>query len=308
MIMKYKKPVAVLLVAFFVLLNSQCYRKGENIPTFPPTSDSLIEDGWAAFEKGQYNKAVDLFTEAKNRDAAVPDAYRGLAWSQARALDFTGAETNFKVYMTLVAGHDDKLIDAYAGFATMYAASGQDTEAILWCHTVVEQDPLYVFEHDPRVNAKSLNTIVAKSYYNMSDYLTALSIIQDDVDNQFIQSLMDDGTIAEVTDARVKVKIPTISTTPVTSQASLTIMRPVVDNGDTTMVGVNLVKVLDIRSASGPSEYTVLSFNQGDNRVSFSGNPVPRNGDYFHVDYLFAPDYGVFLSKLLKKIDEMQTL
>ncbi|MBN1997132.1 hypothetical protein JW935_06240 [candidate division KSB1 bacterium] len=302
------KPVAVLLVVFLVILNSQCFRKGENIPTFPPTSDSLIEDGWSAFESGKYDKAVEHFTEAKNRDAAVPDTYRGLAWSQTRALDFTGAETNFKVYMTLVTGQEDKLIDAYAGFATMYSASGQDEDAIQWCHTVVEKSPQYVFEHDARVNAKSLNTIVAKSYYNMSDYLTALNIIQEDVDNTFIQTLLENGIIAQVTGAEIKVKIPVISSTPLTSQASLTVTRQVIAGTDTSMVGVNLVKVLEIRSADGPSQYTVLSFNQGDNRINFSGNPVPRNGDWFHVDYLYAPDYGLFLSRLLSKIDEMQTL
>ena len=158
--------IALSLISL-VLLITACDRKGKNIPTYPPTADSRLSEGWTAFESGDYEQAINGFTDAKNRDAAYADAYNGLAWSYARTQDFDNAKSNFSVFMSLVGEDMSKRIDAYAGLATIYAANQEDSLAIEWSKEVLNIEPNYEFNHDAKVNAKSLKALVAKSYFNM---------------------------------------------------------------------------------------------------------------------------------------------
>jgi tetratricopeptide (TPR) repeat protein len=300
--MSYKK-IAVIFVALFLFIVSACDRKGENIPTFPPTADSRLSEGWSNFEAGNYSIAIERFAAAKNRDASYADAYRGLGWSYSRVMDFTNAESNFKIYATLFKDDPAKLNDVNAGLATMFGAAGNDSKAIELSELVIAADANYSFDHDPRVNTSSLRALIARSYYNQGNYLATLEFILNNLDAAFLSSLIGDGTLQEKNNDVVKIKIPAISPTPLTGQTGMALMRQVIVNSDTSIVGVHLVKVLDIRSFDGNAHYSIVSFTQGDNRITFVGNPVPKNNDQFLVDYLFAPDYGIFLSKLLQKID-----
>jgi tetratricopeptide (TPR) repeat protein len=302
------KYFAAIFAVFCLVIGTACDRQGKNIPTNPPTADSRLSEGWKAFETGQYTKAIDGFSAAKNRDATYADAYRGLGWSYSRVMDFTNAEINYKIFTTLVKDNPDMLNDTQAGLAAMYAAAGNYQKSIELCEDVIATNANYAFEHDGRVNAASLRALVAKCYYNQKDYLTALGTIQTYLDGTFIAGLKNSGIIVEKLNDLVKIKVAGISQTPLTGQASMTLTHQVIADGDTSIVGINLVQVLNISGTDGLAQYNVDSFNQGDNRIIFSGNPIPRNGDQFLVDYIYAPDYGLFLSKLLEKIDELEQL
>jgi len=303
--MSYKK-IAVIFSALVLIVTSACERKGKDIPVYPPTADSRLSEGWDYFEAGNYSVAIERFASSKNRDALYADAYRGLGWSYSRVMDYTNAESNFSIFATLSATEPAKLNDVNAGLATMYAAAGDNLKAIEMCEQVIAADPNYSFEHDSRVNVSSLQALIARSYYNEQNFLASLEYVENNLDAAFITELLNNGILQEKVNDIVEIKIPAISPTPLTGQASMSLMRQVVVDTDTSMVGVHLVKVLDIRSLDGLAHYTIVNFTQGDNRITFVGNPVPRNKDEFQVDYLFAPDYDIFLSKLLCKIDDIQ--
>lgn len=303
---RYIKLVVSAGIISIIFAGMSCDRQGKNIPINPPTTETRLSEGWSAFESGQYITAIDRFSAAKNRDASFADAYRGLGWSYSRVMDYTNAEINFKIFTTLVKDKPDLLNETQAGLAAMYASAGEYDKAIELCEKVIAENPDFEFEHDERVNAKSLRTLIAKCYYVQRDYLTAMETIQTYLDNNLENGLKSAGIIVEKSNDLVKIKVPAVSQTPLSGQASMRLLRQVIDNGDTSMVGINLVKVLDITNSDERVHYTVVSFNQGDNLILFSGNPLPRNGDEFLVDYVFAPDYGLFLSKLLEKIDELE--
>jgi tetratricopeptide (TPR) repeat protein len=300
--MSYKK-FAVVFFFLALIISSACDREGKNIPVNPPTANTQLNDGWKNFEAGNYSAAIESFAAAKNRDASYADAYNGLGWSYSRVMDFTNAESNFIIYATLSQDDPLKLNDVDAGLATMFGAAGNDSKAVEYCEKVIAADPDYSFSHDSRVNVSSLRTLIARSYYNQKNYLATLEYIQNNLDANFFSGLVGDGTLQETLDAVVKVKIPAVSPTPLTGQTSLTLMRQVIVDDDTSQVGVHLVKVLDISSFDGNAHYSIVKFTQGDNVVTFVGNPIPKNNDRFLVDYLFAPNFDIFLAKLLQKID-----
>ena len=88
--------------------------------------------------------------------------------------------------------------------------------------------------------------------------------------------------------------------------AELTISRTVITAQDTTEIDAELVRVQSIKSVSSGVEYQILNFVQGGGLVRFFGNPIPQAGEKFFVDYLYASDYGIFLSRLSKKIQELK--
>jgi tetratricopeptide (TPR) repeat protein len=297
------KTLAVIFSVLLLVIGSACNREGKYIPINPPTADTRLSEGWDNFEAGNYAVAIERFAAAKNRDASYADAYNGLGWSYSRVMDFTNAESNYIIYATLSEGDPAKLHDVDAGLATMFAAAGNDVKAVEYSEKVIAADPNYSFNHDSRINVSSLRALIARSYYNQKNYLATLEYIQNNLDSGFYSALVSDGTLEEKMNAIVKVKIPAVSSTPLTGQTGMALMRQVIADGDTSMVGVHLVKVLDIRSSDGLAHYSIVNFTQGDNRITFVGNPIPKNNDQFFVDYLFAPDYDVFLAKLLQKID-----
>lgn len=294
--------VIVLGMVVIVMFANSCYRKGENIPTGPPTANSRLTDGWQAFESGEYEEAIASFAASKNRDAAYYDAYNGLAWSYTRIFDYDQAMPNFKVYMTLVSDKPELLIDAYAGLATMYAASGDDQEAINWANQIIDTNPAYQFNHDARINAKSLVSLIAKSYYNLEDYLAALKIVQSSINSDFVNTLKSDGILFDAVDDTIQIRVRAVSQTPMSGQVVMEITRML----DDTEIDVSLVDVISVTSARTQSRYDILSFAPGNNLVRIYGNPIPRDKDKFLVNYLYTTDFVLFISRLLKEIENNQ--
>ena len=291
-----RKIILYMMFIFILIFSFSCDREGENIPTQALTVDMYLANGWEAYEAGLFDDAVDAFTSAKERDAVKLEAYNGLGWSLAQVADYENSISSFKFLLSMT--DDPQLIgDCYAGLSMTYAAyrelpaadGNPDTIAIEYAETGLQHDPDYVFAHDEKVNAAALHLIIAQSHYNSENFLIALTEVDSYVEPDFEQSLIDDGTILKVEDDTVKVVV----------SASTEFNGTVSFN----LEGKELVNVLSIVNPVTDISYNVVSFDEGGMEVSCVGNPVPKDEDIFLVDYLHAPNYGIFLSKLLEAIE-----
>ncbi|MBN2414108.1 hypothetical protein JXQ31_20710 [candidate division KSB1 bacterium] len=91
-------------LVFLILMISGCSHKSDNIPTKPESVESLINDGWEAFQAGDYNKAILNFEQTlkRNVDPEISiNAYRGLGWTYSRIEKYSQAITNFSFVISL---------------------------------------------------------------------------------------------------------------------------------------------------------------------------------------------------------------
>ena len=79
----------------------------DHAPAKPPvTAEELTSDGWAAFEKGEYAHASELFASAIERDRLHAPAYVGSGWSRLElAADTTALRGALDRWTTLFGSH-----------------------------------------------------------------------------------------------------------------------------------------------------------------------------------------------------------
>lgn len=298
---KYNRIVIGIIALQIVLLVSNgCYRKGENIPTNPPTATVLLEEAWQQFQSQEYDMAAETFKAAKDRDALQAEAFLGLGWTLSKLQNYTNAISNFRI-MQSISKDEGLMLDSYAGLAVCFAAQGDDAATIENGLMVLEKSPSYSFSKDGYIDAKMIAIVVARSYVNNEDYVQALELVDSNVEPGFIASLINDGTVVQVDDMEIAPIIG--ANTPVSGEATLRIEK----DKEGVMVPAELVKVLQVTSNDGNVAYSVLSFEQGGRDIVIKGNPVPKAGDLFKTDLLYANNFGVFLSKLYKKIESLKS-
>ncbi len=289
----------ILTIVLLSLVSSGCYRKGENIPVNPPTANTHLQDAWAAFENGSYTAAEESFSAAKDRDALKAEAYLGLGWTLARELSFDQAISNFRI-MQAIGQDPTMLLDSYAGLAVCYAAMKDNDNAIEEAQKVLQLSPSYSFSHDTYIDAKAMHVIIARSYVDQMDYLSALEIVEGSLQAGFMAELKGAGILLQESKEASVVVSPN---TPVNGEATLRLTK---DKGGVA-VPLEIVKVLAIKSADGRVGYGVISFQQGGGEIVFKGNPIPQATDVMKVELIYAADYGLFLSKLFEKITSLRS-
>lgn len=299
--LKNSKWNALLAVIAIVTLTSLagCYRKGENIPVNPPTESTYLVDAWTSFESGDFTAAEQAFKSSKDRDALNPEAFLGLGWSQARLLKFDAAVSNFRIMQSIT---NDPVLeaDAHAGLAVCYAAMKNDDAAIENAQTTLEMQPNYKFSHDTYVDTKALNIVLARSYLNKGDYLSAMNVVENNLESGFVDQLVSDGVLIKTAGLEAS---PIISaTTAVDGKATLRLSKDV--NGKSA--AIELVKVFAVKDFNESVNYSVVDFQQGGSDIIFKGNPVPTSEDIFKVDLLYAANFGQFLAKLYEKIESLR--
>jgi len=103
--------ICVFTVMALLLIVGGCSRKSDDIPTYVESVDNLVNEGWAAFQEDDYNRAAFAFEEAVKRDVDPQtsiDAYRGLGWTYARLENYAQAITNFNFVISLENVETDK--------------------------------------------------------------------------------------------------------------------------------------------------------------------------------------------------------
>ncbi|HPG40743.1 MAG TPA: tetratricopeptide repeat protein [bacterium] len=91
-----------ILVTMLVIFG--CSKESDDIPTSAETITSLLNEGWAAYQQGEFETAIAHFenTIKRNVDPELSiDAYRGLGWTYARTEQYSQAITNFSFVISL---------------------------------------------------------------------------------------------------------------------------------------------------------------------------------------------------------------
>ena len=250
----------------------------------PEQYDALIETGWAHFQNGMYQEAIDAFSRASERNAIEPEVYLGLGWSYARNLELIRGENNlqkavaFAVFDSLNSATITS--ESLAGIGLIKLASGNYAECITYIDGLLEADESFIFSKDLSVNAQSLKISKAKSHYYIGEIEQSYLILQDlgiELDCDCVQTVTGTGTVSYGDN--------TISLGEVL----------VFVNEDHSLVSGTAVR-------SDGINYTILKTYEGTKWLLIAGNPIVEEDHTVEVDYIFTEDYSEFLNKLLSSI------
>lgn len=187
-----------LLLALAIVLG--CGGGGDTGPT--ESASSRTAEGWALFESGDYEGAIEKFARAIALDDSYADAYNGLGWSYATLDSLSRALDSFGRGIT-ETGHSTVLTDCYAGSSPVYrdldSRPSHFDSAVVYASNALSLDRVYVFEHDQSYDWHDLHLIMAQSYFALNDYLSANARVdsiggnpQDPGSPTFVQDLADE--------------------------------------------------------------------------------------------------------------------
>lgn len=161
------KTKLLLWFAISVLL-SHC---GDGNPSKPEPrpADVLTDEGWAAFEAGNFALAVMRFDSAKISDANFVEAYNGAGWAYARLDDFEESGENFANALT----RSPNLTEARAGATLTNHALDDFQNAIAQALLTLTAAPNFVFSHDSSIDALDIRITLALSYFSEGEFVNA---------------------------------------------------------------------------------------------------------------------------------------
>lgn len=171
-IFKRKGPWLGFLLALAFVLG--CGGGGDTGPA--ESASSRTAEGWALFESGDYEGAIEKFERAITLDDSYADAYNGLGWTYA-ALDYLSMSLESFGRAISEGGHSTVLTDCYAGSSPVYRdldsrPSNFDSAAV-YASNALSLNRVYVFEHDDGFDWHDLHLIMAQSYFALNDYVSA---------------------------------------------------------------------------------------------------------------------------------------
>jgi tetratricopeptide (TPR) repeat protein len=137
----------------------------------PNPLPTLVEQGWDAFETGDFADAKSNFEQAIADNPTDNAAHNGLGWANMRLDDLQGAVTSFDAALT----HGFAGADPHAGKAIVL----RDLEpvdydaAIASANTALGIESSYAFTHDAGLDWKDLRLILAQSHFMLGEYIEA---------------------------------------------------------------------------------------------------------------------------------------
>ena len=161
-----QRRMGFLLAVCAMMMLGGCGSSDEVMDPIPlPT---LVDQGWSAFESGNFAGAKSDFERAIADDPTNSAAHNGLGWANMRLDDLQGAVTSFDAALT----HGFSAADPHAGKAIVlrdldpvdYAA------AIASANTALGLESNYAFAHDAGLDWKDLRLILAQSHFALGEY------------------------------------------------------------------------------------------------------------------------------------------
>ncbi|RMD92968.1 MAG: choice-of-anchor D domain-containing protein [Calditrichaeota bacterium] len=139
-----------------------------------------IDQGWQLFEAGNFmgaeenfSSAIEMASQAPIFEKLLAEAESGRGWARAKRRNFTGAKTDFNNSLSRENRETLTDLNSKAGLAFVSHALNEFNEAITNALEVVDAVPNYTFEHDDRVNFKSLRLLLAQSYFSIGEFQKA---------------------------------------------------------------------------------------------------------------------------------------
>lgn len=146
---------------------------GEEPPT-APTLDELIDQGWQAFETGDYQTAVAKFTAARDQAPNDAEIFNGLGWSLFKQDNISQAHNEF------LGGTKKGNVpaDIYAGFAFVLNILKDYAESSKQAELALAEEPTWSFLHLSGLNVDDLRVLLAANYFLVGDFSRSLSQVK----------------------------------------------------------------------------------------------------------------------------------
>ncbi|GAB4344027.1 MAG: hypothetical protein Kow0037_32460 [Calditrichia bacterium] len=138
------------------------------------TPQQLVNEGWTAFESGDYTTAATRFNEALAQDNSLGEAHHGQGWVQAR-LGNPGEAVN---HFLNAISQNAAVPSATAGLAFIYNAQMQYANSNQRAGEVLSQNAQWVFEHDSRVDWRDLVILRAENYFALGQFAESLQEVK----------------------------------------------------------------------------------------------------------------------------------
>ena len=165
-----KRIVIFISVLFFVIVLYGC---GNDEEVVRPNADTYVAQGWIEYAAGSYESAITRFQIALTKDSENAEAYNGIGWAYAWLGKVNDSIDSFKK----ATSKNPENADAHAGLAGVYFISGNYEQAIASAKKVLNIKSDYQSPHD-KMKANNVRLLLAESYYNMGDYASAKSQLE----------------------------------------------------------------------------------------------------------------------------------
>ncbi len=168
---------------------------GSGSATGPGQNPTLVDQGWSAFEAGDFVGAKSDFEQAVAEDSTSSAARNGLGWADMMLGNLPDAVESF----------DRALADGFTG-ADPHAGKAillRDLDpvdygaAIASAGAALAIDSAYAFTHDTDLDWKDLRLILAQSHFALGEYVEANAqvgelggAVQDPDSTTFVESLL----------------------------------------------------------------------------------------------------------------------
>lgn len=130
----------------------------------------VTEEGWTQYTNGEYAQALDQFNLAIEFNPNYADAYNGQGWSYTRLDSLDEAIGCFE---QAIEKGPSAPTDALVGKAAIFLHRADFDSAASCAEMALEADSLYVFQHDPNVDWRTVHLISAQAYYGLGEYVHA---------------------------------------------------------------------------------------------------------------------------------------
>jgi tetratricopeptide (TPR) repeat protein len=137
-------------------------------------SRSPLDEGWSAFEAGDYTSAVTVLTEARNKKPDDPEIRSALGWALMRLDMLTEAESEFEAGALLI----NAPADLYAGRAFVLNAQKQYGASNTSISQALSLQPAWLFLHESGLDHEDLAILKAENHFVLGEFQDALTAVQ----------------------------------------------------------------------------------------------------------------------------------
>ncbi len=153
--------------------------RSTEVTATPNDEESLTEAGWEAWEAGEYETASSSFQAALSHNQEYAEAFTGLGWTALRQGDLETAAGRFDQAIQRDSANEDPRV---GGLIVHRELPGGLPIAMTYGRTALENDPDYVFSHDPTIDTELVQLMLAQVYFlNGETLFSYAQVLLDDL-------------------------------------------------------------------------------------------------------------------------------